>query len=101
MDGQKLKKILAAEGVTASRLADHLGCSRQSVSYLFQAQSIKLEKLERIAELLGKKATDLLLPDSGSAQVEELKAQLKQKDKEIADLNARIDKLLAIIERQV
>lgn len=101
MDGQKLKRILAAEGVSASKLAEHLGCSRQSVSYLFQAQSIKLEKLEKIAELLGKKASDFIMPDSSSTQIEELKEQLAAKEREIASLNARIDKLLAIIERQV
>ena len=101
MDGRKLKRILAAEGVTASRLAEHLGCSRQSVSYLFQAQSIKLEKLEKIAGLLGKRASDFIMPEASSTQVEQLQQQLAAKDREIASLNARIDKLLAIIEKQV
>ena len=99
MDGEKLKRILAAEGISATDLARLLGCTRQNVSALFKSPSVKLEKIEEIASLIGKKVTDFIAPDYSKNTIAELRAQLEEKDAEIKRLNARIDKLLEIMQK--
>ena len=39
MDGQKLRRILAAEGISATQLAKLLGCTPQNVSAMFKSQA--------------------------------------------------------------
>lgn len=100
MDGQKFRRIMAAEGITQAKLADALGCTPQNISAMLNKKSVKVSAVEKLAELIGKTASELLSGESGLSTIEALREEIKRKDAEIASLNARIDKLLAILEKQ-
>lgn len=100
MDGEKLRRILAAEGISATELAKMLGCTPQNVSHLFRSPSVKLEKLEEIAGVIGKKVSDFFSPDYSKNTITELRVKLQEKDEEIKRLNERIDKLIEIMQKQ-
>ena len=61
---------------------------------------MKLDKLEQIAGAIGKKVSDFFTPDYSKNTITELRVQLEEKDEEIKRLNARIDKLIEIMQKQ-
>ena len=65
-----------------------------------QKPSVKLDKLEQIAGAIGKKVIDFFTPDYSKNTITELRVQLEEKDEEIKRLNARIDKLIEIMQKQ-
>lgn len=99
MDGKKLRQILAMEGISQAKFAEFLGCTRQNVSAMLASDSVRLTTIEKLAELIGKSTQELLSGEQRPNRVEELEAEIRKKDAEIASLNARIDKLLAILEK--
>ena len=100
MEGEKLRRILAAEGISATELAKMLGCTPQNVSAMFKSSSVKLDKLEKIAGAIGKKVSDFFSQDYSNNTITELRVQLQEKDEEIKRLNERIDKLIEIMQKQ-
>lgn len=97
MNGKFLREFLRKEGVSARELAQRLGCSTQNIYALYLRDTISTATLTDIAEAIGKPLAALF--QSEENETENLKRQLEEKDREIARLNARIDKLIQIIDK--
>lgn len=97
MTGKELNDHLRRHGYTQTELAKALGKTQQNIQYIFKAKSVKTEKLEMIAQALGKDMS-FFLPDD-SSEVKRLQEVLAAKEAEIRVLNERLDKLVAIIQK--
>lgn len=97
MTGKELNDHLRRHGYTQTEVAKALGKTQQNIQYIFKAKSVKTEKLEMIAQALGKDMS-FFLPDD-SSEVKRLQEVLAVKEAEIRVLNERLDKLVAIIQK--
>ena len=97
MTGKELNDHLRRHGYTQTELAKALGKTQQNIQYIFKAKSVKTEKLEMIAQALGKDMS-FFLPDD-SSEVKRLQEVLAVKEAEIRVLNERLDKLVTIIQK--
>lgn len=98
MTGQELKEKVQSTGITITELARRMGSTLQNISYIWKAGNVKMGTIDRVAQALGVESAWLLGIESPERE-EALRAELRKKDLEIARLNARIDKLLAIIDK--
>ena len=97
MTGKELNEHLRRHGYTQTEVAKALGKTQQNIQYIFKAKSVKTEKLEMIAQALGKDMS-FFLPDD-SSEVKRLQEVLAAKEAEIRVLNERLDKLVTIIQK--
>lgn len=97
MTGKELNDHLRRHGYTQTEVAKALGKTQQNIQYIFKAKSVKTEKLEMIAQALGKDMS-FFLPDD-SSEVKRLQEVLAAKEAEIRVLNERLDKLVTIIQK--
>lgn len=97
MTGKELNDHLRRHGYTQTEVAKALGKTQQNIQYIFKAKSVKTEKLEMIAQALGKDMS-FFLPDD-SSEVKRLQEVLATKEAEIRVLNERLDKLVTIIQK--
>lgn len=102
MEGKKLQEILRVKGITQTQVAELLGVTRQTVSAMMKAASIKSTTLEKIAREFGIEITEFFGGDETSElkreierqkeRIIQLESQLKSKDDTIARLIEIIDK---------
>lgn len=98
MTGKELKELVKGTGVSIAELARKMGKTTQNISYIFNAKSVKMEKIERIAEALGKDISYFVgMSPERRTEAERL---LREKEAEIQRLEKQVDALLEIIERR-
>jgi transcriptional regulator with XRE-family HTH domain len=99
MNGQELKRILQGMGIKQVDLAQKMGTTQQNLSHIFKAGSVKTSRLEEIATALGKDISMFFQSENAASEIEELRALLRAKDSEIAELKATNQRLIGIIEK--
>lgn len=98
MSGQELKELVKGTGTSIAELARKMGKTTQNIAYIFNAKSVKMEKIERIAQALNKDLSYFV--GMSTDRKAETEALLREKDEEIRRLEKQIDTLLEIIERR-
>ena len=104
MEGRILQDILKKKGITQTQVAELLGVTRQTVSAMMKTASVKSTTLEKIAESFGIDILEFF----GGGDVVLMKKQLQEKDKKIAELEAKVKekdesimRLIGIIEKRI
>jgi len=101
MTGEDLKKSLRIMGVKQTEVAEILGITRQSVTSLLGAASVKTSTLEKIAKGIGRDISVFFSEEERkkTEELESLRKKLKEKDETIQRLREQVDRLLNIVER--
>lgn len=104
MEGKKLQEILRVKGITQTQVAELLGVTRQTVSAMMKAASIKSTTLEKIAREFGIEITEFF----GGNETSELKREIERQKEKIAQLEAQlkakdetISTLVGIIDKKI
>lgn len=101
MDGNEFLKKLKGMGVSQTHVAEILGVTRQTVSCMRYAQSVKTSVVEKIANAIGSSVGELLneRPDLDLQELRRLRKENEELREEIKKKDATIDKLIGIIGR--
>ena len=101
MDGNDFLKKLKGMGVSQTQVAEILGVTRQTVSCMRYAQSVKTSVVEKIANAIGSSVGELLneRPDLDLQELRRLRQENEELKEEIKKKDATIDKLIGIIGR--
>lgn len=101
MNGNDFLKKLKGMGVSQTQVAEILGVTRQTVSCMRYAQSVKTSVVEKIANAIGSSVGELLneRPDLDLQELRRLRKENEELREEIKKKDATIDKLIGIIER--
>ena len=101
MDGNEFLKKLKGMGVNQTQVAEILGVTRQTVSCMRYAQSVKTSVVEKIANAIGSSVGELLneRPDLDLQELRRLRKENEDLKEEIKKKDATIDKLIGIIGR--
>ena len=104
MEGKKLQEILRIKGITQTQVAELLGVTRQNVSAMMKAASIKSTTLEKIAKAFGIEITEFF----GGGEVSELKREIERQKEKIEQMESQlkskdttISKLIEIIDKKI
>ena len=86
-------------GVSQSQVAEILGVTRQTVSCMRYAQSVKTSVVEKIANAIGSSVGELLneRPDLDLQELRRLRKENEELKEEIKKKDATIDKLIGIL----
>lgn len=101
MDGNEFLKKLKGMGVSQTQVAEILGVTRQTISCMRYAQSVKTSVVEKIANAIGSSVGELLneRPDLDLQELRRLRQENEELKEEIKKKDATIDKLIGIIGR--
>lgn len=101
MNGNDFLKKLKGMGISQTQVAEILGVTRQTVSCMRYAQSVKTSVVEKIANAIGSSVGELLneRPDLDLQELRRLRKENEELREEIKKKDATIDKLIGIIER--
>lgn len=101
MNGNDFLKKLKGMGVSQTQVAEILGVTRQTVSCMRYAQSVKTSVVEKIANAIGSSVGELLneRPDLDLQELRRLRKENEELREEIKKKDATIDKLIGIIGR--
>lgn len=101
MNGNDFLKKLKGMGVSQSQVAEILGVTRQTVSCMRYAQSVKTSVVEKIANAIGSSVGELLneRPDLDLQELRRLRKENEELREEIKKKDATIDKLIGILGR--
>lgn len=101
MNGNDFLKKLKGMGVSQTQVAEILGVTRQTVSCMRYAQSVKTSVVEKIANAIGASVGELLneRPDLDLQELRRLRKENEELKEEIKKKDATIDKLIGIIGR--
>lgn len=101
MNGDDFLKKLKGMGVSQTQVAEILGVTRQTVSCMRYAQSVKTSVVEKIANAIGSSVGELLneRPDLDLQELRRLRKENEELREEIKKKDATIDKLIGIIGR--
>lgn len=101
MNGNDFLKKLKGMGISQSQVAEILGVTRQTVSCMRYAQSVKTSVVEKIANAIGSSVGELLneRPDLDLQELRRLRKENEELKEEIKKKDATIDKLIGIIGR--
>ena len=101
MNGNDFLKKLKGMGVSQTQVAEILGVTRQTVSCMRYAQSVKTSVVEKIANAIGSSVGELLneRPDLDLQELRRLRQENEELKEEIKKKDATIDKLIGIIGR--
>lgn len=101
MNGNDFLKKLKGMGVSQSQVAEILGVTRQTVSCMRYAQSVKTSVVEKIANAIGSSVGELLneRPDLDLQELRRLRKENEELKEEIKKKDATIDKLIGILGR--
>ena len=101
MDGNEFLKKLKGMGVSQTQVAEILGVTRQTVSCMRYAQSVKTSVVEKIANAIGSSVGELLneRPDLDLQELRRLRKENEELKEEIKKKDATIDKLIGILGR--
>lgn len=101
MNGNDFLKKLKGMGVSQTQVAEILGVTRQTVSCMRYAQSVKTSVVEKIANAIGASVGELLneRPDLDLQELRRLRQENEELKEEIKKKDATIDKLIGIIGR--
>lgn len=101
MNGEDFLKKLKGMGVSQTQVAEILGVTRQTVSCMRYAQSVKTSVVEKIANAIGSSVGELLneRPDLDLQELRRLRKENEELKEEIKKKDATIDKLIGIIGR--
>lgn len=101
MNGNEFLKKLKGMGVSQTQVAEILGVTRQTVSCMRYAQSVKTSVVEKIANAIGSSVGELLneRPDLDLQELRRLRQENEELREEIKKKDATIDKLIGIIGR--
>lgn len=101
MNGNDFLKKLKGMGVSQTQVADILGVTRQTVSCMRYAQSVKTSVVEKIANAIGASVGELLneRPDLDLQELKRLRKENEELKEEIKKKDATIDKLIGILGR--
>ena len=99
MDGNDFLKKLKGMGVSQTQVAEILGVTRQTVSCMRYAQSVKTSVVEKIANAIGSSVGELLneRPDLDLQELRRLRKENEELKEEIKKKDATIDKLIGIL----
>ena len=101
MNGNDFLKKLKGMGVSQTQVADILGVTRQTVSCMRYAQSVKTSVVEKIANAIGSSVGELLneRPDLDLQELRRLRQENEELKEEIKKKDATIDKLIGMLGR--
>lgn len=101
MNGNDFLKKLKGMGVSQTQVAEILGVTRQTVSCMRYAQSVKTSVVEKIANAIGASVGELLneRPDLDLQELRRLRKENEELKEEIKKKDATIDKLIGILGR--
>lgn len=101
MNGNDFLRKLKGMGVSQTQVAEILGVTRQTVSCMRYAQSVKTSVVEKIANAIGSSVGELLneRPDLDLQELRRLRQENEELREEIKKKDATIDKLIGIIGR--
>lgn len=101
MNGNDFLKKLKGMGVSQTQVAEILGVTRQTVSCMRYAQSVKTSVVEKIANAIGSSVGELLneRPDLDLQELRRLRQENEELKEEIKKKDATIDKLISILGR--
>lgn len=101
MNGNDFLRKLKGMGVSQTQVAEILGVTRQTVSCMRYAQSVKTSVVEKIANAIGASVGELLneRPDLDLQELRRLRKENEELKEEIKKKDATIDKLIGIIGR--
>ena len=103
MEGKNLQEILKKRGITQNQVAELLGVTRQTVSAMFHASSVKSTTLEKIAKNFGIEISELFGEKTDLTELKEELGMLRKKITELEDQvkekDATINRLIGIIEK--
>ena len=101
MNGNDFLKKLKGMGVSQTQVAEILGVTRQTVSCMRYAQSVKTSVVEKIANAIGSSVGELLneRPDLDLQELRRLRKENEELKEEIKKKDATIDKLIGILGR--
>ena len=101
MNGNDFLKKLKGMGVSQTQVAEILGVTRQTVSCMRYAQSVKTSVVEKIANAIGSSVGELLneRPDLDLQELRRLRQENEELKEEIKKKDATIDKLIGILGR--
>ena len=101
MNGEDFLKKLKGMGVSQSQVAEILGVTRQTISCMRYAQSVKTSVVEKIANAIGSSVGELLneRPDLDLQELRRLRKENEELREEIKKKDATIDKLIGILGR--
>lgn len=101
MNGNDFLKKLKGMGVSQTQVAEILGVTRQTISCMRYAQSVKTSVVEKIANAIGSSVGELLneRPDLDLQELRRLRQENEELKEEIKKKDATIDKLIGIIGR--
>lgn len=101
MNGNDFLKKLKGMGVSQTQVAEILGVTRQTVSCMRYAQSVKTSVVEKIANAIGASVGELLneRPDLDLQELRRLRQENEELKEEIKKKDATIDKLIGILGR--
>lgn len=101
MNGNDFLRKLKGMGVSQTQVAEILGVTRQTVSCMRYAQSVKTSVVEKIANAIGSSVGELLneRPDLDLQELRRLRQENEELKEEIKKKDATIDKLIGIIGR--
>lgn len=101
MNGNDFLKKLKGMGVSQTQVAEILGVTRQTISCMRYAQSVKTSVVEKIANAIGSSVGELLneRPDLDLQELRRLRKENEELKEEIKKKDATIDKLIGIIGR--
>lgn len=99
MNGNDFLKKLKGMGVNQTQVAEILGVTRQTVSCMRYAQSVKTSVVEKIANAIGSSVGELLneRPDLDLQELRRLRKENEELREEIKKKDATIDKLIGIL----
>lgn len=99
MNGNDFLKKLKGMGVSQTQVAAILGVTRQTVSCMRYAQSVKTSVVEKIANAIGSSVGELLneRPDLDLQELRRLRKENEELKEEIKKKDATIDKLIGIL----
>ena len=101
MNGNDFLKKLKGMGVSQTQVAEILGVTRQTISCMRYAQSVKTSVVEKIANAIGSSVGELLneRPDLDLQELRRLRKENEELKEEIKKKDATIDKLIGILGR--
>lgn len=101
MNGNDFLRKLKGMGVSQTQVAEILGVTRQTISCMRYAQSVKTSVVEKIANAIGSSVGELLneRPDLDLQELRRLRQENEELKEEIKKKDATIDKLIGIIGR--
>lgn len=101
MNGNDFLKKLKGMGVSQTQVAEILGVTRQTISCMRYAQSVKTSVVEKIANAIGSSVGELLneRPDLDLQELRRLRQENEELKEEIKKKDATIDKLIGILGR--